>query len=385
MDLQFSRADRAFQAEVRRFFETEFPPSVLNKVRTGQFLGRQDYEAAQQALQARGWLAASWPREFGGTGWTPVERYLFEEEMELAGAPNLVPMGLIYIGPIICAFGTPEQQQRWLPDILSSRSFWAQGYSEPDAGSDLASLAFSAVRDGDDYILNGSKIWTSGAHIADWIFCLCRTSHEERKQDGISLICAPMNCEGISVRPIVSIDGAHELNQVFFTDVRVPAANRIGEEGRAWHYANVLLKNERLSYAHVGRKKRDLATLRTMVAGDRAFARRLADAEFTVMVLEQQVLKALVHGSDAATVASLKIGCTQAAQLITELYIDRAGEYAAPFFDRSRSDWHEATPLIPEFAAVATACYFFERAQTIYGGTTEIQKNLVWRAIGSAR
>ena len=145
MDLQFSRADRAFQAEVRRFFETEFPPSVLNKVRTGQFLRRQDYEAAQQALQARGWLAASWPREFGGTGWTPVERYLFEEEMELAGAPNLVPMGLIYIGPIICAFGTPEQQQRWLPDILSSRSFWAQGYSEPDAGSDLASLAFSAV------------------------------------------------------------------------------------------------------------------------------------------------------------------------------------------------------------------------------------------------
>lgn len=384
MDLHLSPENLAFRAEARRFFADEFPDRILRKVRSGQFLERRDYEEAQRALQDRGWLAASWPSEFGGTGWTPVERYLFEEELERAGAPNLVPMGLIYIGPIICAFGTAEQQAKWLPDILHSRSFWAQGYSEPDSGSDLASLQFSARREGDEYILQGSKIWTSGAHMADWIFCLCRTSHEDRKQDGISMICAPMNAPGISVRPIVTIDGSHELNQVFFTDVRVPVSNRIGEEGRAWHYANVLLKNERLSYAHVGRKKRDLETLRAMVGGDRAFARRLAEAEVNVVGLEMAVLNALVHGCGSATVASLKIMCTEAAQQITELFLDRAGEASAAFFDRSREDWHAATPLIPEFAAIATASYFFERAQTIYGGTTEIQKNLIWREIGGA-
>lgn len=383
MDLQYSDTERAFQSEVRSFFSDEFPQQLLRKVRSGQRLVRSDHETGQRALQERGWLAASWPREFGGPGWTPVERYIFEEELERAGAPNLVPMGLIYIGPIICAFGTPDQQARWLPDILSSRSFWAQGYSEPDAGSDLASLQFSARRDGDDYILNGSKIWTSGAHMADWIFCLCRTSQEERKQDGISLVCAPMDSAGVSVRPIVTIDGSHELNQVFFTDVRVPIANRIGDEGKAWHYANVLLKNERLSYAHMGRKKRDLEILRTMIDGDRSFARRVADAEIEVASLELAVLKALVHGADVATVASLKIGCTEAAQRITELYLDRAGDGAVAYFDRATPDWHSRAPLIPEFASVAAASYFFERAQTIYGGTTEIQKNLIWRALAT--
>ncbi len=382
MDLSFSPREFAFQDEVRRFFSNDYPQDILAKLRGGQMLTKADHVASQQALNARGWLGVGWPKEFGGTGWSGIERYLFDEELERAGAPGIIPMAVIYIGPIICAFGTPEQQFDWLPDILNSRSFWAQGYSEPGSGSDLASLSFSATREGDHYVLNGSKIWTTGAHMADWIFCLCRTSTEARKQAGITMICADLRTQGIAIRPIVSIDGRHELNQVFFDNVRVPFQNRIGNEGEAWHYANVLLKNERLSYAHIARKKLDLETVRELANGDRAFLRRVAAVEIELKGIEIAVLNALIHDAPPAMVASLKILCTEMAQKITELFIEIAGEYRAPWFDRTRADWHDATPDIPRFAAPATATYFFDRAQTIYGGTTEIQKNLVWRAIG---
>ncbi|MBA2933848.1 acyl-CoA dehydrogenase family protein [Sphingomonas sp. CGMCC 1.13654] len=384
MDLRLSDADRAFQAEVQRFFAHDYPQAILTKARAGQVLTRADHVASQQALQSRGWLGVGWPTEHSGPGWTPVQRYLFDEELERAGAPNLIPMAILYIGPIICAFGTPEQQSRWLPDILESRAMWAQGYSEPEAGSDLASLRFNAERDGDDYVLNGTKIWTTGAHWADWIFCLARTSAEPRRQDGISLICADMRSPGISVHPIITIDGSHELNRVEFVDVRVPVENRIGEEGRAWHYANVLLQAERLSYAHIARKRMDLAKIRALarhLLDDPAFARRLATVEIEVEALEIAVLRALAGEATPAAVSALKILCTECAQHVTELFVELAGRHALPMLDRRAANWADAAPLVPEFAPQAIQSYLFERAQTIYGGATEVQKTIVWRGL----
>lgn len=385
-------AQRAFQAEVRTFFEADYPRDILAKMHAGQRLTRDDQVRAQQALNARGWFGVGWPAEHGGPGWTPIERYLFDAELERAGAPNIIPMAVLYIGPIICAFGTPEQQATWLPDILESRAMWAQGYSEPEAGSDLASLRFAAVRDGDDYVLNGTKIWTSGGHWADWIFCLARTSQEARKQDGISLICADMTTPGITVHPIVTLDGGHELNRVEFVDVRVPARNRIGEEGRGWHYANVLLQGERLSYAHIARKRMDLAEIRALAGttpaddggvliADPLFRRRLAECDIEVDALEISVLRALTGEPQPATISALKIMATECAQHITELHLDLVGRDRAPLLDRDSGDWAQAAPLVPAHAAVAVQQYLFTRAQTIYGGATEVQKTIIWRSL----
>ncbi|OWK33180.1 acyl-CoA dehydrogenase family protein [Sphingomonas dokdonensis] len=395
MDLALSPAEQAFAADIRRFFSQEYPQDVLALVRDGRKLTRDDHVRSQQALNAKGWLGVGWPAEHGGPGWTPVERYLFEQELELAGAPSIIPMAVIYIGPIICAFGTPEQQGRWLPDILESRAMWAQGYSEPESGSDLASLRMSAVRDGDDYVLNGTKIWTSGAHWADWIFCLVRTEKCERKQDGISMICADMRTPGITVHPIISIDGAHELNRVEFDNVRVPAANMIGEPGKGWHYANVLLAAERVSYAHIGRKRADLAELRRVaatmpgsvaatMADEPLFARRVALAEIRLNAVEMSVLRVLCGDAAPAAVSALKIACTELAQEITELWVELAGRDRAIVADRTRADWRDAAPEAAPFAVPRTASYLFERAQTIYGGATEIQKTIVWRALDRA-
>ena len=395
MDLSLSPTEQAFVADVRRFFAEEYPRDILQLLREGRKLTRDDQVRAQQALNAKGWLGVGWPAEHGGTGWTPVQRYLFEQELELAGAPSIIPMAVIYIGPIICAFGTPEQQARWLPDILHSRAMWAQGYSEPDSGSDLASLRMSAVRDGDDYVLNGTKIWTSGAHWADWIFCLVRTEKCARKQDGISMICADMRTPGITVHPIISIDGGHELNRVEFDNVRVPAANMIGEEGRGWHYANVLLAAERGSYAHIGRKRADLAALRRAAAAmpgafaptmaqEPLFARRVALAEMRLAAVEISVLRVLCGEAPPAAVSALKIACTELAQEITELWIELAGRDRAAVADRTQADWRARVPEVASFAVPRTASYLFERAQTIYGGATEIQKTIVWRALERA-
>jgi alkylation response protein AidB-like acyl-CoA dehydrogenase len=250
----------------------------------------------------------------------------------------------------------------------------------------------SAVRDGDDYVLNGSKIWTSGAHWADWIFCLTRTSAEARKQDGISLICTELDRPGVTVTPIISIDGRHELNRVDFDDVRTPVANRIGEEGKAWRYANELLKNERLSYAHIARKQADLRRIRALAAtmpadgagsmlDDAAFQRRLAKVEIEVETLEISVLRALIGGAEGAAVATLKVLCTECAQHVTALFTHLAGRSGGALLDRTAADWAMAAPLAPSFATVATQSYLFERAQTIYGGATEIQKHIAWRSI----
>lgn len=393
MDLDLTAGQREFQATVRAFFASQYPQDIRDKLAAGTHLARADHVRAQQALNSRGWLGVGWPAEFGGPGWTPIERHLFDEELERAGAAMIIPMAVLYIGPIICAFGTPAQQEKWLPDILSSRAMWAQGYSEPEAGSDLASLRFSAVREGDTYILNGTKIWTSGAHWADWIFCLARTSAETRKQDGISLICADMATPGITVHPIITMDGSHELNRVEFVDVRVPVSNRIGDEGRGWHYANVLLKGERLSYAHIARKRMDLARLRQLatqtpgdggdsMADDPLFWRRVTECEAEVDALEIAVLRALTTEPSLAAVSALKILCTQCAQQITELFVELAGRERAPMPDRTADGWAAVSPLARPFAMAGVQSYFFERAQTIYGGTTEVQKTIIWRQLG---
>lgn len=390
MELALSRAESLFQDEVRDFFASDYPRDILAKLVEGRQLTRADHVRAQQALQSRGWLGVGWPKENGGPGWTPVERYIFEREMERAGAPGIIPMAIIYIGPIICAFGTDEQKRLWLDDILSSRAMWAQGYSEPEAGSDLASLRMSARRDGDDYILDGTKLWTSGAHWADWIFCLVRTSREERRQDGLSLICVPMDAAGVTVEPIISIDGSHELNRVIFDQVRTFVAHRIGEEGKGWHYANVLLASERVSYAHIGRKRRDLATLRAKSAvlpGDFAptvldepwFVARLGALEMEVDVLEVSVLRALTTPLEAAMISSLKIACTETAQKITELGLELAARHGAPRFDHDDTELTDDRLLALRFGVAETRAYLFERSQTIYGGATEIQKNVIWR------
>ena len=374
MEIGFSAVEDEFRQEVRAFFRADYPASVVQKVRRGETITRADQELAQRAINARGWLSYAWPAPHG-PGWTAVQRTIFEEEGELAGMAPLSPTSLFYIGPILCAFGTAEQQQTWLPDILESRSFWAQGYSEPDSGSDLASLTMTATRDGDHYVLDGTKIWTSSAHYADWIFVLARTSKEPRKQDGISLICADLRTPGISVHSIPTMDGEVELNRVVFDHARVPVNGLIGEEGNGWFYANALLQNERLSYAHIGRKKADLAELRAAAeageaAQDAAFMRRLALAEVDLAMLQMSVLRALAGDVAPQAVSTLKIRFTEAAQGISELQ----RLYAAAF-GQSRA----------AVSGKPARTYLFERAGTIYGGTSEIQKMIIWRGLAGER
>jgi alkylation response protein AidB-like acyl-CoA dehydrogenase len=396
MNLDFSPHDDAFRAEVRSYFETEYPSWILAKVRNGQTLGKADLDASQRALNARGWLAPNWPKEFGGTGWSATQRFIFDEELERAGAPNVVPMGLLYVAPIICAFGSEAQKARWLPDILSGKTFWAQGYSEPGAGSDLASLTTRAERVGEHYVVNGVKTWTSQGHYADWIFCLVRTSAEAKKQDGITFLCIDMTAPGVTVRPIVTIDGSHYLNEITFENVETSIDNRIGEEGRGWAYNRQLLSHERTSYAHVAGKQRQLGDIKRLAcelpwgeigADKAAFLRKVADAEICLAGLEFTTLRALAPlgaGQAPGDEASiLKVVATEVAQLITELGLELAGLFAmASIPNRDAPSWRAGLEAIPAFAVPATAAYFFTRAQTIYGGTNEIQRNIIFRMLG---
>jgi alkylation response protein AidB-like acyl-CoA dehydrogenase len=397
MDLKLSDADEAFRAEVRAYFRDEYPQDILAKLANGQTLRKADLQASEAALNEKGWVAPGWPKEYGGPGWTITQRFIFDEELETAGAPNVVPMGLLYVAPVIYTFGTDEQKQRWLPDILASRTYWAQGYSEPDAGSDLASLRMSAVRDGDHYVLNGEKIWTSDAHYADWIFCLVRTSNEAKKQQGITFLCMDIKTPGITVIPIITIDGGHHLNRVTFENARVPVENRIGEEGKGWTYARHLLSYERVSYAHVAGKRKQLASLRQNAlaapwedpeCGEKAaFFQKMAAVEIQLDALEMTLLRALAPlaaGAPPGDEASiLKIAATENAQAITELMLELADIYAQPFFaDRSHDQWRAGFEDVPGYAAPSTAAYFITRAQTIYGGTTEVQKNIIARQLG---
>ena len=375
----------ALRVEIRAFFADTYPQDILARLRAGETLGRDDHLRSQAALAARGWGAPHWPAAHGGPGWTIAERRLFETEYVRAGAPTVVPMGLIYVAPIIIAFGTPEQQRRWLPDILAGRSFWAQGYSEPHAGSDLAALTTRARRDGGDYIVNGRKTWTSLGFWADWIFCLVRTGAAERGGAGISFLCIAIDTPGVTVRPITAIDGRQHLAEVTFDAVRVPAANLIGEEGQGWTYSKQLLSNERIWYAHVAEKRLALQRVRELAAAmpDAAtpdFYRRVAETEIAVTCLDGFVERALL--GDGGDVASLiKILATETAQAITELWLDLAGGLALPSIPERGSGWAAAIPDLPPFIVPAVEDYLMTRAQTIYGGTTEVQKTIIYRAV----
>lgn len=396
MDMSFDPALDGFRAEIRAFFETEFPRDIIETARAGASLTTEEVRRSEMALGAKGWLASGWPAEHGGPGWSIEQQYIFDEELERAGVPTVTPMGVIYVGPVIYTFGTEAQKTRWLPGICSGETGWAQGYSEPEAGSDLAALQFSARLDDDDYILNGTKIWTSAAQHADWIFLLARTDASGRKQEGITFLCCPLDAPGVEVRPIITIDGKHVLNSVHFTDVRVPEDHRIGEEGKGWTYSQYLLGHERTSYARIGGKRKMLAGLRAVAANvplggnarlidEPAFAAKLAHAEVAVDGLEMtvfRILSAVKSGGAPGHEASIvKILATETHQQITELMLEagaRAAQIATP--DATAPAWPLGDPAMA-YAPPATAAYFGGRAQSIYGGTNEIQKNIIAKRV----
>ena len=383
----------AFRAELREFAERECPAALRAVVRSNQKVTRAEYSTWQQKLNERGWGAPNWPVEHGGTGWDLQQRYLFEEVMAETDCPPLYHHGLGHIGPVIMHFGTEAQKARFLPRIIDGSEWWCQGYSEPGAGSDLASLRTSAVRDGDHYVINGQKIWTSHAQEADMMYTLVRTSNEGRKQAGISLLLVPMNTPGIEVRPIPTIDHWHHVNEVFLRDVRVPVENLLGEEGGGWKCAKFLLDRERLSPATVPRLAR-LAEQVAELLRERGRASRGASqhvllehlylAQAGVMGAREMLLSAIqeeMHGTLAASKSSaLKLYCSELSQQLIGIALDVAGPtYAARLVDTVAADDADAEPL-----RQLIHTYLFYRSRSIAGGTSEVQKNVIARDIFGA-
>ncbi len=386
MDLDFTEQELAFRDEVRTFLCDSLPAAIARKVLDHRHLTRDDQGCWQDILAKKGWLAGHWPVEFGGCGWTPVQVHIFDEEAAAAGAPRLIPFGLNMVAPVIMAFGSDWQKQHYLSRIRENTDWWCQGYSEPGSGSDLASLKTRAERDGEDYVVNGQKAWTTLAQHADMIFCLVRTSSEGRKQEGISFLLIDMHSPGITVRPIIMLDEGHEVNEVFFDNVRVPAKNRVGEEGKGWTYAKFLLGHERTNIAGVGASKRELATLKAIArsetrAGrplieDAGFAAKIALVEIELMALEVTVMRVLAARGKAPGAESsiLKIKGTEIQQTLTALMMEALGPYAQPFLpDQAEGE----TPVGPAYAAPLAARYFNMRKTTIYGGSNEVQRNII--------
>ncbi|MDR3455646.1 MAG: acyl-CoA dehydrogenase family protein [Rhodoferax sp.] len=382
MDIDFSPEDLKFQREVRAWFEAHTPAALKRKAVTGEMLQKDEIVGWQRQLDDQGWLVTGWPVEHGGPGWTPTQRYIFDLERAAASAPVGLSMGVIMLGPVLAAFGTPEQKARYLPRIRRCEDWWCQGYSEPGAGSDLASLKTTAVADGDDYVINGSKIWTTYAHWATHMFCLVRTANTGKKQEGISFLLLEMDSPGIEVRPIVSIDGEHHLNQVFLTDVRVPKSNLVGREGQGWDIAKYLLTHERTSIAGVADCKAHLSNLRVAaerrsggrpLMEDAALRLKLARTEIELMALEYtnfRVLAATASGKAPGPESSLlKTMGTAVQQSLAELDVEIAAEQAWP--------WHETGELGGGRFSHAMSRYCFSRAATIYGGSDEVQKNVL--------
>ncbi|MGV0878947.1 acyl-CoA dehydrogenase family protein [Martelella sp. FLE1502] len=379
----------AFREEVRSFIRDNLPAELSNHARYHSHSPKEHVVRWHKILHARGWGAPSWPKEFGGTGWSAAKRYIFEEEAAASDAPALSPFGLGMIGPVLYTFGTDEQKERFLPRILSMDDIWCQGFSEPGAGSDLASLKTRATRDGDDFVVNGSKIWTSDAHRADWMFCLVRTNPEGKPQAGISMLLIDMKSPGVTVRPIIGLDGGHSLNEVFLDSVRVPAANLVGEENKGWTYAKFLLAHERVLTADVGRSKRRLAILKEVLAEettgptDPCLWRKVAALEIQLLALESLALETVEREHLAEHIAAepsiLKLRGSNLLQAILELTVDALGYDAIPF-DPDAASGHD-TPAFPAYAAGLLEEYFYRRAATVYGGSNETQKNIVSKLI----
>tara|TARA_X000000950_G_scaffold26878_2_gene28881 strand:- start:742 stop:1917 length:1176 start_codon:yes stop_codon:yes gene_type:complete len=388
MDINFSDADNQFRQEVKDYLDNKYPKHVKEKQNNGEQLTKQDMIDYHKSLYEQGWAGYNWPVEYGGTGWSPTQIYIFQEELGYANTPTILPFGLNMVGPVIYTFGNEEQKKKFLPDILEFNTWWCQGYSEPGSGSDLASLKTKAVRDGDHYIVNGSKTWTTLAQNADWIFCLVRTETTQKKQEGISFLLIDMKTEGIEVKPIITIDGDHEVNSVFFTDVKVPAENLIGEEGKGWTYAKFLLAHERFGIAGVPNQKYSLKLLkeRTKDFADDDLKKKIADYEIELSALEfteLRTLAALANGGHPGAESSIiKIKGTELQQRLTEMYVEAAGQYILPYEGPEGFNSNN-TPAsnVSDFSSQAVSRYLNFRKTSIYGGSNEIQKNIIAKAI----
>ena len=369
MDLNYSQEELAFRDEVRAWLQANLPKDLKDKVAGYAHLSKEDLLRWHRILAKKGWVAPAWPKEWGGTGWNLVQRYIFEEELGYAGSPPLIPFGLAMCAAVLLRFGTEAQKQRFLPRIYHGEDFWCQGYSEPGSGSDLASLKTKATRTGDSYVVNGQKIWTTLAHYADWIFCLVRTDpNAERRQEGISFLLIDMKTPGITVRPLILMDGGHEVNEVFFDDVKVPAENLVHEEGKGWTVAKYLLGHERMNTGRIGESKRQLAALKQIsssMKNDIRYRDRLSRLEVELMALEITNLRFLdrmrrTGQPPGADVSLLKIKGTEIQQGLTEL--------AMQALDPAAHD---------DFSVALRKRYLSMRKTTIYAGSNEIQRNII--------
>jgi alkylation response protein AidB-like acyl-CoA dehydrogenase len=395
MDLSFTPEELAFRSEVQRFLREEVPARLTGKVRNGKRLTKADMEEWHALLNARGWLANHWPKDYGGPGWNAVEKFIFEHECALAYAPRTVPFGVNMLGPVLIKYGNEAQKRYWLPRILEGRDWWCQGYSEPGAGSDLASVKTTAVRQGDHYVVNGQKTWTTLGQHANMIFCLVRTDREAKPQEGISFLLVDMTSPGIEVRPIITLDGEHEVNEVFFTDVKVPVENLVGGENKGWTCAKYLLTYERTNIAGVGFSVAALERLKGIaqrvrkngrpLAEDPLFAARMAKVEIDLENMKTTNLRVIAAvaggGVPGAESSMLKIKGTEIRQELNSLIRRAMGPYALPFVEEALDEGYAGEAIGPAEAGFAAVQYFNNRKLSIFGGSNEIQKNIISKMI----
>ena len=397
MDFRFSAEDLAFRDEVRRFLDEKLPDDLREKTVNSQGLSRDDILRWHKILHRQGWVAPNWPKEYGGPGWSAMQKYIFDEEQGVAGAPRLIQFALSMCGPVIMAFGTDKQKEFFLPRMLSAEHVWAQGYSEPGAGSDLASLRTRAVLDGDEWVINGQKLWTTQCHMADWVFVLARTSDEPKKQMGISFLLVPLDTPGITIQPTHVLDGMHETNAVFYDDVRIPKENIVGKPGEGWTIAKHLLAHERMGGGALGQHKFILAQVKALAASDQRnggrpliedpdFARRIAVAETELRALEAVILKTLAKVSaDKALGAEanlIKIRSTESHQNLAELRMEALAYDGLPYdLDALENGWGNKPPVGAAYANGATPRYLNVRKLSIYSGSNEIQHNIIAKSV----
>ena len=399
MRLAFNDEELAFQKEVRDWLAANMPPEVAEESRRSRtsHVSKERLLQWQKKLASRGWLCPNWPKEYGGPGWNSTQKFIFEMEMARADSPYLSSFSIKMVAPVLMKYGSEVQKKRFLPKIAAAEELWCQGYSEPGSGSDLASLKTRAVPDGDDYVINGTKIWTTGAHVADHMFCLVRTSTEGKPQDGISFVLIDsMKTPGLTVAPILTLAGDHEVNQVFFDNVRTPVANRIGPENAGWTVAKYLLEFERGGDAYTPNLYARIEDIRRIareeaadgsgrLLGERGFAERLAEAEMEVQALEMiemQVLSDLSRGKNPGAVSSaMKLRGSETLQKLDHLGVEALAWYAAPFEPEARMLGHNAPSATPEWGVTAMPLYLNNRASTIYAGSNEIQRNIIAKAI----
>jgi len=389
MKSDLTAAQHEFRDEVRAFLAERLPEDIARRVRYGRAVGKEDQIRWTRILNARGWAAPHWPEEHGGTGWSLVERHIFDVECRAAHAPPLSGFGFNMVGPAIARYGSPEQKQRFLPAIRHADMWWCQGYSEPQAGSDLASVRTTAVRDGDEYVVNGQKIWTSAAEIADWIFCLVRTDPAAQQQKGISFLLLDLTSPGIQIKPLFAFNGKRLWNQVFFDDVRVPVENRLGEENRGWTVAKSLLGDERLMVSRVSENKRLLGLLREYLAlqggvESAGFASRFSELSIRLDALEMTSLRILTDADKGQTIGAepsmLKLKGSQLVQAMDELLFELAGYWVLPQ-DRSLRGTTDAPPIGPEHTEYIASGLYHHRGYTIAGGSSEVQHNIIAKQV----